>query len=97
MRALSNALKHNSPVYLNEIPLDSLSILRTRPVIYIVEYNYIVETMIGSQIHVDECVKFQVTEITSLHKQWGSVIQECVLIIGTDLRRFGRFSTIFSF
>jgi hypothetical protein len=77
MLRLSAALKHNPAIYLMQSDLDHLSILRTQPVIYIVEYTYIVETIIGVEIAKNECKKFQITPITNLHKQWGSVIMPC--------------------
>ncbi len=81
MRRLSDALKHNPAIYITQIDMNYLSILRTRPVIYIVEYNFIVETIIGVDIAKDECEQFQITPITSLQKQWGSVIILCYLFI----------------
>jgi hypothetical protein len=77
MRGLADAFKHNPPVYLTQMGRDSLSILRTRPVIYILEYDVIVGTIIGVNMKRDECEHFHVTPITSLHKQWGAAIITC--------------------
>lgn len=50
-----------------------MSVLRARPVIYIEEYDYLFETVVGTEMPWDVCEQFHLTEFTSLHKQWGSV------------------------
>jgi len=80
MRNFADALVHNPPIYLREMYIGDkggdgkaiLAILQQRPVVYIVEYNDIVENVIGIDMPPDECEKFQLTEITSLQMQWGA-------------------------